>query len=112
LIEFDNVEQRDALRERIDTATDAGKNYRVCGIFCSPGRWCTCPRPTGYHKDEIVRGGKFGWWIHIGCRRARKGTHQLVNLLTAQELKLSNTGYTQRVTELSVAEVVTRNIAR
>ena len=110
LIEFDNVEQRDTLRERIDTASDAGKDYRVAGLFTGPHRWCGCPRPAGYHKDEIVRGGKYGWWVHVLCRRARVGSHQLTNLLKLSEVRKSNSGFTLRVDSVSVFEVVTKNI--
>lgn len=112
LIEFDEVEQCNTLRERIDNASKKGKALRVIGLFRSPKSWCTCPIPTGYHKGEIVRGGRFGWWIHLACKKARMGSHHLENLLELSEVIKPSTGIMMRPTTLGVAEVVTNNFGK
>lgn len=111
LIEFDDNRQADALRAQIDTATEKGKPFRVVGLFGRPSKWCTCPKPTGYFKNELVQGSTFGWWVHTICKRARMGTHQCRNLIPLKDVKgLPETGVTFLITSLGIAEIPVQNI--
>jgi len=111
LIEFENDAQADALRAQIDTATEKGKPFRVVGLFGRPSKWCTCPKPTGYIKDELVQGSKYGWWVHTVCKKARMGTHQCHNMLPIREVKgLPPEGMTFLINGLSIAEIPVQNI--
>lgn len=113
LIEFDDNDSADRMRAQIDTAEANGKNFRVAGMFTPPTRWCVCPESGGYHKEEVVRGGKLGWWVHIACRRARKGTHQLTNLILPSQRGYGiDTGYVCLVDSVSIAEVPVQNIRK
>lgn len=106
VIEFEDDEAALKLKQQIETATKNGKRFRVVGLFAIPNRWCSCPTPEGYHKDEIQRGAKYGWWVHVVCRRPRLGTHPTVNLLKPDEvLQLEGSAaYIQSYTGLGVAE--------
>lgn len=108
VIEFDNDETCDKLKQTIDQATSSGKAYRAVGEFKKPTSWCGCPRPAGYYKNEIARGGRFGWWVHRECRKPRLGSHQLANLIKPR--KTNEEGFTLVIGSLSVFEVPTRNL--
>jgi hypothetical protein len=111
VVEFDEDRHADSMRKRIDAATDEGKPFRVVGVFGRPTKWCSCPAPEGYHKNELVRGSRFGWWVHVVCKRARLGSHQCVNLMALNEVAgLSDEGLTFRVDGLSIFEVPVANI--
>ena len=117
LVEFENDEQADKLRQMIEAQTRAGKPYRIAGIFARPKTFCRCPTPTGYHKNQIVRGSKFGWWVCVVCKKARKGSHNANNLIAAvdtDEMPGENPmrGYEYRVDNISIFEVPTGNIKR
>lgn len=104
LVEFDSNSQADAFIQRIDKANG---HFRIVGLFAKPTKWCICPRPTGYAKNEVVMGGSYGWWVHRLCRRPRKGTHQPHNLI---EPRLSDSDYTTVISSVSLFEVPTRNL--
>ncbi|MCA1799991.1 MAG: hypothetical protein LC687_05300 [Actinobacteria bacterium] len=111
LIEFDSDESCDKLRDRMDKATEGGANYRVTGEFKVPVEWCSCERPKGYKKGEVARGKKYGWHIHAECRKARKGTHQLTNLIPIGNISYRAAAkYVMRVSSVNVFEVLKRNI--
>lgn len=105
LVEFDSDSQAEAFIAKIDKA--AKPSFRIVGLFAKPMKWCSCPKPTGYDKNEVVLGVRYGWWVHILCRRPRKGTHQPHNLL---EPRLSDEAYTSVVSTISIFEVPTRNL--
>lgn len=78
---------------------------RVVGEFIAPGKYCPCPQ-SGYHKNGVVRGGKYGWWTHVVCRRAVLGGHQLKNLISNDERSYDDDGeYIDVISSLSVFEV-------
>ncbi len=97
-----------------------GTQWRVAGFFARPHSWCECPMGGDYgsHK-HFARGSKLGWWLHNipGCKRPRKGTHQLENQLRVEQLRMPWEGfgddkYTVRVTSLSVAEMLTDKLRK
>lgn len=107
VVEFDDNAQADVFIAKLNKA--ANPRYRVVGLFAKPVKWCECPRPTGYDKNEVVMGGSYGWWVHKICRRPRKGTHQPHNLMEpvlAQDKK-----YTTVLSTIGLFEVPTRNLA-
>ena len=100
VIELEDNDSADKLREKIDNARAQGALYRVVGLFVQPRRVCTCAtgpaqlggmnfrKPSSKHGvgGGVVRGGKFGWWVCTACKRPRCGSHQLVNQLKGEEL--------------------------
>ena len=112
VIEFDSEEGLQKLRDRIHVETLKGKRFRVAGVFKAPDKWCECPRPEGYHKDEVVRGSNNGWWVHRQCRRAVQGQHHLANKLSIQDSDLPDTQYMHRISTLNVFELLTRKAKR
>ena len=88
LLEFDNDDQANALCAQINTATAAGKAFRLVGIFKRPGRTCKCPRVRNTYKaKEMAKlGKKYGWWVCSDCHLPRLGGHQLVNMLAPREV--------------------------
>lgn len=85
LLEFDSDEQANKYVKKLileaDTA-DKQKPYRVVGLFKPPSSWCQCPRTAYSEKNSTVRGDKYGWWVHLTCRKSRLGTHALKNLVS------------------------------
>lgn len=107
LIEVDN----NNVAERLVNKFDSVKGMRIAGLFGVPTSWCGCPRNDGYYKNDIVRGDKLGWWIHITCRKARRGTHDLKNLINPKHRSYHReTGYVEVVHSVSIAEVPVQNI--
>lgn len=89
LIEFDDEASADALRARIDTATRAGKRFRVVGMFAKPrAPYCQCGKETsGRGKPSTLkRGRKFGWWVCTECRRPSGTVASLVNLINPRDI--------------------------
>jgi hypothetical protein len=75
LIEVDNNDSADRMRELID---NADKPMRVVAMFAKPGALCECE----VRSEKSVRGAKFGWWLCPECRRPKSGGNQtLRNLL-------------------------------
>lgn len=111
LIEFDNDAQCDSLRAKIDTASEAGKPFRVRGMYQRPVRWCGCPKSTAYRdKDRFAIGERFGWWVCRECRRARVGSHQLKNLIPVDQLVWIAETYADVANWLHIFEVPADNI--
>lgn len=108
LVEFDSDAAADAFIQKIDSQTEKGKKFRIVGLFAKPTRWCGCPQDDGYSKNEVVMGGKYGWWVHIKCRRPRMGTHNPHNLIKPRLNE--ETGITTIVTTVGLAEVPTQNL--
>lgn len=89
VIEFDDDNQADALRAKIDIATKSGKGFRVVGLFARPRNTCKCYKEMKDYKvwgKEIVRGAKFGWWVCGDCRKALTRDHQLNNLMGKDDI--------------------------
>lgn len=108
VVEFDDNEAADKF-----IAKFAGKtSTRVVGLFALPVKFCMCPTPTGYIKDEVVRGERFGWWVHVVCKRPILGTHQAENLLPIQDVPLTDRVYMSRVSSLSTFQLLTSKAAR
>lgn len=106
VVELDDNAAADRMRAQIDAATEAGKGMRVAGMFAVPMTWCPCPRPEGYHKGEVVRGSKLGWWVHKICRRARFGTHDLVNLIKPAERQYrEDADYIEIISSVNIFEM-------
>lgn len=117
VLEFESDEEAAQLAEMVRKQTVKGKRYRVAGVFARPKRFCECPQPEGYHKNQIVRGSRFGWWVCIICKRARPGAHNANNLMSASDLMTMpgdplSRGLEYRVDNLSIFEVPTHNIDR
>lgn len=92
VIEFDDEAAAQALCERIDTATAAGKPYRVLGLFAKPGKLCQCFIDSKDYKDwPRTRGAKYGWWVCGVCKRPFTTSHQLRNLLGVERWRSPNT---------------------
>lgn len=111
LIEFDDNNAAERMWGQIDAATQAGKGMRVAGMFGVPTQWCKCPTSDGYHKHEIVRGAKLGWWVHKLCKRARPGSHNLQNLIRPADRSYGvETGRACVVTTVNVFEAPVQNL--
>ena len=110
VVEFDDDNTAEAFKAKIDNATDAGKNYRVAGIFFRPTRWCECPTSEGYVKGQVALGAKYGLWNCVVCRRPRRGTHQPHNLLELKDQRLTEADWSFRVSNLSIFEVQTNRL--
>jgi hypothetical protein len=111
LVEVDDLATAERLRAQIDKASIAGKPMRIAGLFAAPTSWCSCPKSEGYHKNEVVRGSKLGWWVHRVCRKARPGTHNLANLITVTDRDFGvESGRVHVVHTLQVAEVPRQNL--
>lgn len=111
LVEVDNLNTAELLRAQIDKASKQGKPMRMAGLFVTPSKWCDCPKSEGYHKDEIVRGSKLGWWVHKLCRRARPGSHALVNLIQPRERDYgTETGRVHVAHSVTISEVPRQNL--
>lgn len=108
----------DALSHQlIHKLNGASKAIRVVGIFQRPRGHCPHPLRAGGYNDakQTARGSKFGWWVHnvSGCKRPRRGSHQLENLIGVEEYPLvDGSEYTQKVSTLHVFDVPTENMAR
>ena len=89
LLEFDNAEQADKLREQVDRATRAGKSYRVVGYFAKPqAPYCGCGKETETRNSPstLKRGKKFGWWVCTECKRPAASISGLVNLMFPSDI--------------------------
>lgn len=89
LLEFDNAEQADRLREQVDKATRAGKPYRIIGYFAKPqAPYCRCGKEieTRQSSSTLKRGRKFGWWVCQECKRPSASISGLVNLMTPRDI--------------------------
>jgi hypothetical protein len=113
LIEVDSKDTAERLRAQIDKATASNKGLRLAGLFISPDTHCTCPRDEVYYRNGIVRGSRLGWWIHRNCRKARLGSHSLINLITPKSRKYAKeSGYVHMVDSITVnvGEVLVQNL--
>lgn len=104
VVDFDDNAQADAFIDKLK----GKKSFRVVGLFARPTSWCECPKPTGYAKNEVVLGGRYGWWIHRLCRKPRRGTHQANNLM--RPLPISTAKYTTIVNQVCLFEVPSKNL--
>lgn len=110
LIEVDNNDAADNFRARVEQF-DPARGIRIAGMFGVPTQWCTCHPTEDYHKNEIVRGKKLGWWVHRICRRARPGTHNLENLIKPADRSYGvETGRVMVAPTVTVFEVPVQNI--
>lgn len=110
LVEVDDNDQADKLCEYI---AKGNNNYgmRIAGLFGVPTKWCDCHPTEDYHKNEVVRGKKLGWWVHRLCRRARPGTHNLENLITLADRSYGvDKGRVMLASTVTVFEVPVQNI--
>lgn len=109
VIEFDNDDQADKMVAKIEGV--GSDTYRIAGIFKKPLNYCACPPREAYVRNDFVRGGKFGWWVHRICKKPRRGTHNLVNLLKPHDRRWSGPlGYDAAVSEISIFELPVQNI--
>lgn len=91
LIEFDDAESAEKLKQQIDNATRAGKKFRVVGFFAKPqAPYCACPpeeqMTTKTRETSLKRGKKFGWWVCTNCKRPAQNNGALVNLLKPRDI--------------------------
>lgn len=109
LIEFDEDDKADALVRKIEGVES--DTYRVAGMYQKPTSYCSCPDTQEHKKHEVGRGKKFGWWVHLICRKPRKGGHQLVNLIKGHERRhAKKIGYVYLAGELGVMDLAAQNI--
>ena len=85
LIEFDDEAAAERLRAQINTATRAGKKFRVVGLFSRPGPiFCRCGNwesSRGRPFTPQQRGRKFGWQVCLVCKKPVPTMTFLVNLV-------------------------------
>lgn len=89
LIEFDDEKSAMALKDRIDTATRAGRSYRVVGLFAKPqAPYCECNKEltTQTQTSTLKRGQKLGWMVCTQCKRPAPVISHLKNLLSAADI--------------------------
>jgi hypothetical protein len=108
VIEFDD----NAGAERMIKQLKGRSTVRVVGLFAMPEKFCFCPTPEGYHKDEVVRGAKYGWWVHRVCRLPILGSHQVENLLPIQDVPLDDRVYMSRISSLGIFQLLTKKAKR
>jgi hypothetical protein len=68
LLAFDNDDEADSFTS---TIVDAGiaSSLTVAGVYKRPTMLCECPGKD----DKSVRGTKWGWWLHKGCGKPKRG---------------------------------------
>lgn len=83
LVEFDSNTQAEQFVAKTHAGTQAGKPYRVVGLFAKPRGFCECgPLTDRQQGSEVRRGAKYGWMIHTKCNRPRKqASHSPRNML-------------------------------
>lgn len=108
VLEFDDHAGATKLMDQIKGRA----SVRVVGLFASPTKYCMCPTPEGYHKGEVARGSKYGYWTHIVCRLPVRGAHQVENLLPIQDIELPDRVYMSRLSTLSIFQLLTKNAKR
>lgn len=89
LIEFDDEASATKLKSQIDSATHAGKKFRVVGLFAKPqAPYCRCGKETTTKTQttSLKRGKRFGWWVCTECKRPAASISGLVNLLTKSDI--------------------------
>jgi len=94
LVEFSDDSTANAFCKRISEATANGQKFRLAGLFAKPQKWCECTPSFGYQKNQVVMGGKYGWWVCSVCRRPRLGNHQPHNILPFTEERLEEGKFT------------------
>jgi hypothetical protein len=61
----------------------APEQVQVRGLFAAPTKFCDCPDKS----DTSARSANFGWWVHLKCKKPKKGNMQHpYNLLGRNEL--------------------------
>lgn len=93
LIEFDNDDSAERLCAQINTATEAGKPFRIAGIFQRPpAKRCECgslrvPTQSRSRLDNGVRRHKkTGFYYCTRCKRVLKGWQSPRNFLDNPDL--------------------------
>lgn len=85
LIEFDDEASAERLRAQIDSASRAGKKFRVVGMFSRPGpTFCRCGNwvtQRGRTSTPQKRGRKFGWQVCLQCKKPVPVMSFLTNLV-------------------------------
>lgn len=89
LIEFEDEASASTLRAQIDKASQAGKPFRVIGLFAKPGpTFCRCGKWTtdrsGAAKTKV--GKKFGWVLCTDCKKPAPIISFLRNLIKPEEI--------------------------
>lgn len=91
LLEFDNDELASAFVEKtlgqaVEKSRKKGAQLvRVRGFFARPKNYCECgPLSALEQREQVVRGVRYGWWVHRTCRKAIRGAHTPRNLLDPQ----------------------------
>jgi hypothetical protein len=109
MIEFDDDGKAEGFIKKIEAS--AAPDYRVAAVYQEPKTYCVCPITDNYHKNQVSRGAKFGWWVHTNCRKPRKGGHQLQNLLPIGDRRYHKTaGFVYYPQSLSVMDIPVQNI--
>lgn len=112
VIEFDDLSQAEAMRQKIDLATAKHNKFRITGMFRTPRSWCSCgPDPSTGKLPPLTRGKKLGWWIHEACRKPRLGDHELINLLAREDISAPDDSnyYMHRIVGVGVSILPRKN---
>lgn len=90
LIEVDDADLADKLREKFDDGSRQGRAYRVVGLFAKPTNYCQCGIDTWTTTSRRVsttkRGRKFGWYVCTTCKRPTASESGLVNLIAPSDI--------------------------
>lgn len=90
VIEFDDAAQADALRARIDKATQSGKRYRTIGLFSRPrGPYCSCGANHVSERGKPAKSKwsrKYGFRICTNCNKYLPELYGLKNLIAPEEI--------------------------
>lgn len=105
LVEFIDDGTADNFCKKISEATARGQKFRLAGLFAKPQKWCECTPSFGYHKNQVVMGSKYGWWVCSVCRRPRLGGHQPHNLLPFTEDRLDEGVFTTISTSIMLKPI-------
>lgn len=88
LLEFDDDDAAERYVEKIlgraveMSRKKGAKLVRVRGYFARPNTYCECGILSPLEqREQVVRGVRYGWWVHRRCRKARRGPHTPRNLL-------------------------------
>lgn len=85
LIEVDDKPLTNALVKKLKSI--ASRGARVVGVFVTPDDgFCECGKlPSHRQGAELVKGQKYGWFIHTPCKKPRKlAADYPVNLLESR----------------------------
>lgn len=76
IIEFEDNAEAQRLVDKLTRDALDSKGRRPAGLIPIPRQFCDCSGDT-----KSARTTKFGWWICLECKKAKRGWQSPVNLL-------------------------------